>query len=261
MICERLVLQMLRQVIERLSRGVVLRRRLPPQFGGSRLFVSPESGLKYYRSDLNSADPVLFRMAQELVKPADVVWDIGANVGLFAFAAAAISGPQGQVIAVEPDIWLADLLHRSSRLPAPERAPVIVIPLAVSDRIELTQLHIAVRGRSANFIEGGGSSRTGGTRNTESVISVTLDWLLGLLPAPQVLKIDVERVEGRLLSGASRMLTEVRPRIWCEVSTECEPMVTGILRAASYEIYDASVNHSARKPLRRAVWETLAVPK
>ena len=63
---------MLRQVIERLSRGVVLKRRLPPQFGRGPLFVSPESGLKYYRSDLSCADPTLFRMAQELVKPADV---------------------------------------------------------------------------------------------------------------------------------------------------------------------------------------------
>jgi FkbM family methyltransferase len=239
----------------------VLKRRLPAQFGGGLLFVSPESGLKYYRSDLNSADPTLFRMAQELVKPADVVWDIGANVGLFTFAAAAISGPGGRVFAVEPDTWLVDLLHRSSRLPVSERASVVVIPLAISDRIELTQLHIAARGRSANFIEGGGSSRTGGTRCTEFVISVTLDWLLGMLPAPQVLKIDVERLEGRLLKGASRMLTEVRPRLWCEVSRECETAVTEILQAADYEIYDASVHCSSRKPLRRAVWETLAVPK
>jgi FkbM family methyltransferase len=200
-------------------------------------------------------------MAQELVKPADVVWDIGANVGLFSFAAAAVSGPRGRVIAVEPDTWLVDLLRRSSRLLVPERAQVIVIPFAVSDRIDLTELHIAARGRSANFIEGGGSSRTGGTRRTEFVISITLDWLLGILPAPQVLKIDVERLEGRLLLGASRMLTEVRPRIWCEVSTECEQVVTEILQEASYEIYDAGVHHSARKPLRRAVWETLALPR
>jgi FkbM family methyltransferase len=180
---------------------------------------------------------------------------------LFSFAAAAISGPRGRVIAVEPDTWLVGLLRRSSRLLVPERAPVIVIPFAVSDRIELTQLHIAIRGRSANFIEGGGSSRTGGTRRTESVISITLDWLLGVLPAPQVLKIDVERLEGRLLSGASRMLAEVRPRIWCEVSTECEPVVSGILQDAGYKIYDARVDRSARKPLPRAVWDTLALPK
>jgi hypothetical protein len=86
---------MLRQVIERLSRSVVLERKRPSQFGGGPLFVSPESGLKYYRSDLNSADPTLFRMAQELVKPTGEVWDIDANFGLFSFAAAAISGPSG----------------------------------------------------------------------------------------------------------------------------------------------------------------------
>ncbi|MEK7994844.1 MAG: hypothetical protein AAB403_13655 [Planctomycetota bacterium] len=35
-----------RRIAELLSRGVVLRRRLPWEFGASRLFVTPEAGLK-----------------------------------------------------------------------------------------------------------------------------------------------------------------------------------------------------------------------
>jgi hypothetical protein len=101
---------MLRRVAEILSRGVVLKRRLPTQFGSGPLFVSPDSGLKYYRLDLKTADPTLFRMAAELVRPGDIVWDIGANVGLFTFAAAGLASPRGHVIAVEPDTWLVSLL-------------------------------------------------------------------------------------------------------------------------------------------------------
>ncbi len=60
------------------------------EFGSGPLFVSPESGLKFYRGDLRRADLTLFRMAAELVRPDDTVWDIGANLSLFSFAAAAI---------------------------------------------------------------------------------------------------------------------------------------------------------------------------
>ncbi len=36
---------------------------------------------------------MLFRMAAEPIQEGDTVWDVGANVGLFAFAAAGFVGP------------------------------------------------------------------------------------------------------------------------------------------------------------------------
>src|SRR5450631_4016821 len=110
----------LRRAVELLSRRVVLKRRMPAQFGGGQLFVSPDSGLRYCRINLVNADPHLFRMAAELVRRGDVVWDIGANVGLFSFAAAGAAGPEGHVVALEPDTWLVGLLRRSSNLRTPQ---------------------------------------------------------------------------------------------------------------------------------------------
>ena len=81
-----------------------MQRRLPKVFGGAPILVSPDSALAFWKRDLGSVDPYLLSMARELVRPGMVVWDIGANVGLFAFAAAALGAPQ--VLAVEPDIWL-----------------------------------------------------------------------------------------------------------------------------------------------------------
>jgi FkbM family methyltransferase len=49
------------------------------------------------------------------VRPGSVVWDIGASVGLFSFSAAALAGPGGFVLAIEPDVWLAHLLARSAQ--------------------------------------------------------------------------------------------------------------------------------------------------
>ena len=73
----------LRLLAERVSRGVVLKRRLPPEFGGARLYVTPEARLNLWRHDLRKCDPALLELAREVIKPKDVIWDIGANVGLF----------------------------------------------------------------------------------------------------------------------------------------------------------------------------------
>jgi hypothetical protein len=109
------MLMNLRHLAERFSRGVILRRHLPKQFQSLPLYVSPEAGLRYWRWGVETADPMLFRMVRELVRPGSVVWDVGANVGLFSFSAAALAGPGGFVLAIEPDVWLAHLLARSAQ--------------------------------------------------------------------------------------------------------------------------------------------------
>jgi hypothetical protein len=47
-------------------------------------------------------DPALPGLAAEVVRPGDTVGDIGANLGLFSFAAAVAVGPAGHVLAVIP---------------------------------------------------------------------------------------------------------------------------------------------------------------
>jgi FkbM family methyltransferase len=252
---------LLRTLAERLSRGLVFRRRLPPEFGGGRIFVSPESGLRFYRRSIASGDATLFKMAGELVKPGDVVWDVGANVGLFTFAAAYRAGKSGAVIAIEPDTWLASLLQRSCELRERDsEAPVTVISAAVSDQVGLAKFHIAARSRSSNHLEGGGSTQSGGARRTEMVITITLDWLLQSLPSPRVLKVDVEALEHRVLAGATTLLSKVRPVVWCEVNPVNQQEVTSIFRAHQYQLFYANQNPSERQSLSQAPWDTLAVP-
>lgn len=256
----------LRRLAELISRGVILRRHLPRHFHKLPLYVSPEASLRYWRPNLATVDPLLFDMALEMVKAGDVVWDVGANVGLFSFCASALAGPSGSVLAIEPDFWLAHLLMRSARRLSHGRysatAPVAVVCAAVAERTSIHEFQIAERGRAANHLaEIGGSSQVGGSRYSQKAITVSLDFLLEHFPPPSVLKIDAEATEVKILQGSAELLRTARPIIWCEVSPENSEAVTKVLRGHGYEIYAAALPPAERIALPRASWNTLAIPK
>jgi FkbM family methyltransferase len=233
---------MIRNILRRFSRGVVLKRHLPREYGHHPMFVSPDSALAYWRWDLEKVDPFLLSMVRELVRKDMQVWDIGANVGLFAFAAAALGA---RVLAVEGDTWLVELLRRSAHL---NGLPVSVLSAAVSDTVGVAELHLSSEGRASNSLIGSGGSHP--------VVTVTLDSLLDRFGVPDLLKIDIEGSECAALSGAS-LLLQHQPAIFCEVSQNHED-VARILSGAGYKLYAA--RERDRQPISRPSRDTLALP-
>jgi len=252
----------IRQFAEHLSRGIVFRRRLPARFRRLPIYVTPEAGLRYW-GRMSRVDPLLYDMAEELVKPGSVVWDVGANVGLFSFCASALASRDSFVLAIEPDCWLASLISRSARALDRDKfscSNVQVLCAAVSDSCHVSKLEVAERARASNhLVEAIGSSQASATRYTQPTAVLTLDSLLEYFPPPTVLKIDVETHEARVLLGAQRLLKEIRPTIWCEVDPANSDEVTKLLRAAGYELYGAQTR--PHPPTKRAWFHTLAVPK
>jgi FkbM family methyltransferase len=251
----------LRSMLERLSRNRVVRRRLPPELGGATLLVSPDSSMKLWRRDLRRADPLLFEMARELVRPGATVWDIGANVGLFAAAAAYLAGPSGRVLAVEADAWLAGLLTESFLGLSAAYAPIEVLSAAAAGAAGVAAFCTAKRGRATNHLASvAGSTQTGGTRAVREVATVTLDGLLERFAAPQVVKIDVEGAELDCLRGARALLARAAPALLCEVAADHAPEVGRLLQDAGYTLYDAALPAAARQLLATPAWNTLALP-
>jgi FkbM family methyltransferase len=249
---------LLRSAAEQASHRIVFRRRLPSPFAGARLYVSSEGGLRYLRGSMAKVDPVLLRLASEFVKPGDVVWDIGANLGLFSFAASGAAGPGGQVLAVEADTELTGLLRRSARANAGCGAPVEVLPSAVSDQVSVARFQIARRNRSTSHLAGYGTTMAGGLRSSQLVPSVTLDWLADRFPAPGVVKIDVEGAELAVLAGAGAVLAG-RPVILCEVGGDNARAVADLLIGCGYRLFDGDRLPGQRVPVSAAPYNTLAV--
>jgi FkbM family methyltransferase len=201
----------------------------------------------------------LFEFAREFVRNGSVVWDVGANVGLFSAAAAQCAGVSGKVIAVEADIWLAALLRKTAAIQPPTSARIEVIPAAVFDAPGIATFNVAKRGRASNFLTAaGGATQTGGVRESVSVVTCTLDWLLEQRAAPDVIKIDVEGAESMVLKGAKRVLAEARPLMLIEVLSRSRDEVTEMLLANKYALFDWEAKPRAH--VSHACVNTLAIP-
>ena len=248
---------LLRATLEQVSHRIVIRRRLPAPFAAARIYTSPEGGLRYLKPRMDSVDPVLLRLVTEIVRPGDMVWDIGANIGLFSFAAAVAAGSGGYVLSVEPDTILVRLLRRSAAA-GPHHAPVEVFPAAVAEKCGVARFCIARRNRSTNHLAGFGTTQTGGIRAAELVPTISLDSLAGHFPPPDVIKIDVEGAEAEVLKGAAAVL-RAHPRIICEVAGENAVAVRDLLGESGYTLYDGELPVGQRLPVREAPPNTLAI--
>lgn len=202
-------------------------------------------------------DPPLLRLASDLLRPGHIVWDIGANVGLFTFAAATLAGPRGRVLAVEPDTELVRLLRRSAACNT-NQAKVEIIPVAVADKVTVSNFHIACRNRATSHLEGFGTTQTGGVRSTQLVPTVSLDWLAAHFPLPDVIKIDVETAETKVLAGAADILGE-GPTLICEVAACNATAVAEMLTSHGYTLYDGDLPAAQRRSVTYAPPTTLAV--
>jgi FkbM family methyltransferase len=242
-------------------RRLVFRRRLPAEFANAVLYVSPAVGLRYIFRPMANVDPPLLKAAHTLVRRDDVIWDIGANVGLFSLAAAVRAGDRGQVIAFEPDGWTAQLLRRTSRMQPIASAPITVVPIAIAQEVSLRSFSIAVRSRACDALSEYGSTQMGGVEEHHLVAAFNLDWLLSQLPIPDIVKIDVEGAELEVLSNQIRMLSDVRPVIVCEVGSNTADEVTRLLTSVSYCLFDGEKPLGKAQILNRATRSTIAIPE
>jgi FkbM family methyltransferase len=222
------------------------------------MYISPECGLSYWFG-LRAAKSLL-NIAAETVKAGSIVWDAGANMGLFSFAAAGLAGRSGHVYAFEPDATLVNLLRRSARL-NPQAAQVEIIPCAVSDSVSLAKFNIAARSRASNFLDGSGATQSGGIRETHTVPTVSLDWLAERIPPPDVLKIDVEGAELGVFRGAVRLLESKRPTLIFESEIEeHREEINALLLRLGYKFYSSELPPSQRSALPGVTGNTLAIP-
>lgn len=249
----------LRRLVELASRNRTFKRRLPSRYGNRPLFVSPDASLRWLKPGVAAFEPRLLAVIEHFIRPGMVAWDIGANVGLFAYPTAHLS--RAKVVCVEPDPFLAQLLRRTNALPVNADLDVETLCAAIGDRNGIARLRIAGRGRSTSGIEGATvSTQHGETREVMTVPMLALDTLLEDFPPPAFLKVDVEGAELLLLAGARRVLSEARPIILIEVNGITWPKASATLAVAGYDLFDGDLPPGDRAPATSLTCNLLAIP-
>jgi FkbM family methyltransferase len=157
-------------------------------------------------------EPDTLRWIDEL--PADsVLWDIGANVGVYTVYAAVAR--RVRTVAFEPSPFNLEFLARNVKLNDIQDL-VTVVPIALTDRTRPATL-------SLTSTEWGEGANTFGERYGQSgtpmldpwpfpTVGITADEAVTALclPPPTHMKIDVDGIEGLVVSGATRILGGVR---------------------------------------------------
>ena len=141
---------------------------------------------------------------EKTVTEGSIVFDIGANVGVYTLLASVLVGSEGQVLAFEPAPANTSYLKRHLRLN--RMTNVTVIERAVTDSNGVTSFDNGLNS-SMGFISPQGQVQ---------VKTVSLDELIskGEIPTPDFMKIDVEGAEMLVLSGAMSMLGSALPTIF-----------------------------------------------
>lgn len=142
----------------------------------------------------------LQQLVVRTVRPGQVVWDVGANVGFFTLLAATLAGPQGRVVAIEPLPRNLGLLRR--HLALNRIGNVSIVPQAVADAPGTARFDA---GPSPSM----GLLRASG--GTEVRVTTIDELVAGGMPPPHVVKMDIEGAESRAIAGAAQTLRRHRP--------------------------------------------------
>ena len=230
--------KLLRSKLERLARNKTFWRRLPDEFGKTPILLSPDARLQHLKPGRFAFDPDLLKLAIDFVKKDSVVWDVGANVGVFSIAAASLASA-GYVLAIEPDPFLVNLINKTKEHNENKELKLEVLGAAVSQCSGIATLAVARRGRASNYlVDFEGRSQAGGARETLIVPILSLDIIFETLPAPTLIKIDVEGAEWAILQGAEKLIDKSHPIIVVEVGSKSCKKTIEYLLSKKYQLSD-----------------------
>jgi FkbM family methyltransferase len=170
---------------------------------------------------INSSEKETLELLMASLRPGDIVYDVGANVGLYTVFLGKIVGGTGQVLAFEPDSRNYRRLQENIGL---NRLPnVHCFRKALADRTGTAELYIEKGDTCVSSLV-----RPLSTGNIEQQVVELVEGdgfrRAENLPVPHAIKIDVEGSEYAVIQGLRGTLAETLCRlVCCEIHPQLLP--------------------------------------
>ena len=190
--------------------------------------------------------PAIHPAVRGFLRPGAAAIDVGANLGEWTVPLARAVGPDGRVLAVEPAPRSADALAKTLAANALGQAALICCALGDRDGTAEFAVPLVTSARSDT-----GTARIGPAGPGHEVLNVALRRLDALaaehrLDRIDLIKIDVEGHERRVLDGGETLLARFRPVLVIETGHEAADDRQAIhdrLRGLGYRMLGLLLDH------------------
>ena len=189
---------------------------------GFRIYTQADDAAVGHHVAQDNYEADVTAVFRNLLRPGFNVLDLGANIGYFTMLSAALVGPSGSVIAVEPNPSNARLVEASRR--ANGFAHVTVVQVAAGREPGLLVLHRSHSNGTTSAI----SDDQAALFEAETVGCVRAETLVPAGRRIDLIKADVEGAEYLALSGCTELIRQDRPRIVTEFSPGLMHGISGI---------------------------------
>ncbi len=162
-------------------------------------------------------EPTITSLTTGLLKEGAVFVDVGANVGYYTLLASVLVGAGGMVVAIEPNPDTVERLRRNIRLN--KFTNIFTVPVAATETeqyLEFFEADVSNTGKSSL------SSKNARSSKSAVVRGIPLDEIIQghNIQRVDLVKIDVEGAELRVLQGMSAIMETFRPTIITELFPE-----------------------------------------
>lgn len=183
------------------------------KYNNEDIFIKCASGWEFARADsASSEEPETIKWIEDRVKPGEIFYDVGANIGIYSLIAAKYSGAKIKIYSFEPSFPTFKSLCENVGL---NNLQNVIIPLniALSDMTGLGEFHYSsLSAGDSQHTFGGRAELLRAPALSLHCLSYRIDDLIRQLhlEPPDHIKIDVDGIELKILSGAAETLGNSR---------------------------------------------------
>jgi FkbM family methyltransferase len=217
----------------------------------NRIKMRIESIDQLHRSNSCKKEPETVKWIEEFIKPGDVFYDIGANVGAYSLVCYAHTKGQSQIYSFEPSVTTFSGLIQNIMING-YSDKIVALPFILSDGTMIKKFYYssfspgaashAIDVKNAQSDEMKSLSSGKNSRKLYNyLVSYRLDDLLSgfNLPLPNHMKIDVDGHELEVLKGCENLLgSELLKTILIEIDKNCasSPEIIALLEEKKFKI-------------------------